>query len=203
MLSHRNFPFYFLPRWAFNVDSLWQASYVLLTTPDSKVHGANLGPPWARQDPGGPHMLAHEPCYLGEFWTAPESLTDLRAHWLWQLRSRLSDCDCQHLLYRYALTGLLAWVQIKVLQDYPLTYRPNLTILAVKLPSFLADWASALHCWNREISCPAVGPTTGAPTLPHNIGCCLQYCILFAAAIWHTVWGYIRVGMYPLVQKTH
>ena len=23
--------------------------------PDSKVHGANMGPIWGRQDPGGPH----------------------------------------------------------------------------------------------------------------------------------------------------
>ena len=23
--------------------------------PDSKVHGANMGPSWDRQDPGGPH----------------------------------------------------------------------------------------------------------------------------------------------------
>ena len=28
---------------------------------DSKVHGANMGPIWGRQDPGGPHGL----CYLG------------------------------------------------------------------------------------------------------------------------------------------
>ena len=25
------------------------------TYPDSKVHGANMGPIWGRQDPGGPH----------------------------------------------------------------------------------------------------------------------------------------------------
>ena len=24
--------------------------------PDSKVHGANIGPIWGRQDPGGPHV---------------------------------------------------------------------------------------------------------------------------------------------------
>ena len=26
------------------------------TTPESKVHGANVGPIWDRQDPGGPHV---------------------------------------------------------------------------------------------------------------------------------------------------
>ena len=35
--------------------------YVLLSAsailhPDSKVHGANMGPTWGRQDPGGPHV---------------------------------------------------------------------------------------------------------------------------------------------------
>ena len=25
------------------------------TIPDSKVHGANMGPIWGQQDPGGPH----------------------------------------------------------------------------------------------------------------------------------------------------
>ena len=26
------------------------------TLPDSKVYGANMGPTWGRQDPGGPHV---------------------------------------------------------------------------------------------------------------------------------------------------
>ena len=26
------------------------------TNPDSKVHGANMGPIWGREDPGGPHV---------------------------------------------------------------------------------------------------------------------------------------------------
>ena len=42
---------------------LWQADLVLSfsviywdNTPDSKVHEANKGPIWGRQDPGGPHV---------------------------------------------------------------------------------------------------------------------------------------------------
>ena len=30
--------------------------YYLQGVPDSKVHGANMGPIWGRQDPGGPHV---------------------------------------------------------------------------------------------------------------------------------------------------
>ena len=27
-----------------------------MNIPDSTVHGANMGPTWGRQDPGGPHV---------------------------------------------------------------------------------------------------------------------------------------------------
>ena len=30
--------------------------YFTQVCPDSKVHGANMGPIWGRQDPGGPHV---------------------------------------------------------------------------------------------------------------------------------------------------
>ena len=29
---------------------------ILYHLPESKVHGANTGPIWGRQDPGGPHV---------------------------------------------------------------------------------------------------------------------------------------------------
>ena len=29
---------------------------ICISSPDSKVHGANMGPIWGRQDPGGPHV---------------------------------------------------------------------------------------------------------------------------------------------------
>ena len=31
-------------------------SQILQSIPESKVHGANVGPTWGRQDPGGPHV---------------------------------------------------------------------------------------------------------------------------------------------------
>ena len=33
------------------------AAQGMVTIPDSKVHGANMGPIWGRQDPGGPHVV--------------------------------------------------------------------------------------------------------------------------------------------------
>ena len=32
------------------------ANIIAGTIPDSMVHGANMGPIWGRQDPGGPHV---------------------------------------------------------------------------------------------------------------------------------------------------
>ena len=34
----------------------WHSLLQNLTYPDSKVHGAYMGPIWGRQDPGGPHV---------------------------------------------------------------------------------------------------------------------------------------------------
>ena len=44
-----------------------RAEYTAIIYPDSKVNGANMGPIWGQQDPGGPHVgpWPHEPCYLG------------------------------------------------------------------------------------------------------------------------------------------
>ena len=34
----------------------FDTTYFSTAIPDSKVHGANMGPIWARQDSGGPHV---------------------------------------------------------------------------------------------------------------------------------------------------
>ena len=35
---------------------LWMGPVSKQPSPDSKVHGANMGPIWGRQDPVGPHV---------------------------------------------------------------------------------------------------------------------------------------------------
>ena len=41
--------------------------------PDSKVHGANMGPIWGRQDPGGPHVSPMNfVMWDGECWSQAE-----------------------------------------------------------------------------------------------------------------------------------
>ena len=42
-----------LPYWCF---VRWLVDRSSINTPDNKVHGANMGPIWGRQDPGGPHV---------------------------------------------------------------------------------------------------------------------------------------------------
>ena len=51
--------------------------------PDSKVHGANMGPIWGRQDPGGPHVgpmnfviWVSYPTRLLELWASMSNCTD-------------------------------------------------------------------------------------------------------------------------------
>ena len=49
-------------KWMYNHEQLneligpWIYSYLFEGFPDSKVHGANMGPIWGRQDPGGTHV---------------------------------------------------------------------------------------------------------------------------------------------------
>ena len=37
----------------------------IMAFPDSKVHGANMGPTWVPSAPGGAHAGPHKPCYKG------------------------------------------------------------------------------------------------------------------------------------------
>ena len=78
-------------RWFTTTNMNSSAKYLLYcrkNNPDSKVHGANMGPTWGRQDPGGPHVgpmsfalwepaiLSNLPPDLGPlFITAKEWLT--------------------------------------------------------------------------------------------------------------------------------
>ena len=39
-----------------NLGSVATSYAYLHCFPDSKVHGANMGPIWGQQDPGGPHV---------------------------------------------------------------------------------------------------------------------------------------------------
>ena len=52
MCSHFCFAFLWFGH---NNLSFWSRTW-FITIPDSKVHGANMGPIWGRQDPGGPHV---------------------------------------------------------------------------------------------------------------------------------------------------
>ena len=44
-----------LQKWSMNINILLKPP-TIIHNPDSKVHGANMGPIWGRQDPGGPHV---------------------------------------------------------------------------------------------------------------------------------------------------
>ena len=52
--------------WPFRL-CVWSTRLVVHVSPDSKVHGANMGPIWGRQDPGGSHIGSMKFCYLGAF----------------------------------------------------------------------------------------------------------------------------------------
>ena len=61
-----------------------------LNFPDSKVHGANMGPIWGRQDPGGTHV-------------GPMNF----AIWVNILRPRHSDC-----IFQTAFSSAFSWMKV-------------------------------------------------------------------------------------------
>ena len=44
--------------------------YMFKHSPDIKIHGANMGPIWGRQDPGGPHVGPMNFAIWEYFWQA-------------------------------------------------------------------------------------------------------------------------------------
>ena len=46
----------------------WHECCVAFVVPDSKVNGANMGPIWGRQDPGGPHVGPMNFAIWGNKW---------------------------------------------------------------------------------------------------------------------------------------
>ena len=83
---------------------IWTA-YDKYSNPDSKVDGANMGPIWGRQDPGGPHVgpinLAIWEAYLVliTLWDSSQFIGNTTStHWGWDkqgniLQTTFFKCD--------------------------------------------------------------------------------------------------------------
>ena len=53
------------------------------TVPDSKAYGANMGPPWGRQDPCGPHVGPMNLAMWGHLWKTKKD------------KIQFADCEAQ------------------------------------------------------------------------------------------------------------
>ena len=69
-------------------------------SPDGKVHGANMGPIWGRQDPCWPHEL----CYLGRNFAIPGLL---------HRYSQINYC-CRRIIRTCVYTGRDNFIQLKL-----------------------------------------------------------------------------------------
>ena len=102
---------------------------ILDDIPDSKVHGANMGPIWGWQDPGGPHVGPMNFCRLGLVWCASAviMLANIWAHFLSLARSMLRlwsvnhragyfsnlACDWLSIVWAYRFLAL-AWSKLRL-----------------------------------------------------------------------------------------
>ena len=113
----------------------WLPSSTWANFPDSKVHGANMGPIWGRQDPGGPHV---GPMNFA-IWVIMAQVP-LKQHWhIWATPSPLCLASVRASVYKYSLyvlaVILFLWLCIRwshfLKASSVLFYdeiRPNMTI---------------------------------------------------------------------------
>ena len=59
--------------------------------PDSKVHGANMGPIWGRQDPGGPHVGPVNLAIWGRIYSKAPQLLLHEEIYGWFVRNQMTS----------------------------------------------------------------------------------------------------------------
>ena len=89
-------------------------TYLCFTIPDSKVHGAHMGPTWGRQDPGGPHV-GHVNLVIWDMLVIKYALMD-------QLDRRHDDAmtgKCFPHYWSFVLVpGIIPLVSVRVLNSF-------------------------------------------------------------------------------------
>ena len=78
-----------------------------MSTPDNKVHGANMGPIWGWQNPGGPHVGPMNFAICNCFWSA--FLGDRSADDMHNAQSRINAIFMPALTYPITLCDASLW----------------------------------------------------------------------------------------------
>ena len=74
--------------------------------PDSKVHGANMGHIWGRQDPGGPHVgPMNFANWEGSLLRVPETVLANKSHNIWRPWAAMSYYDYRIQLFLCSEVG--------------------------------------------------------------------------------------------------
>ena len=78
-----------------------------IVIPNSKVHGANMGPIWVRQDPGGPHVGPVNFAIWGDYWVITIR-PDIEYKWY-------PTCFCRNYMSLWiSWIGYLIWVNLQM-----------------------------------------------------------------------------------------
>ena len=96
--------------------------------PDSKVHGANMGPIWGRQDPGGPH----EPCYMGCYHIKPWCV------FLWYYSV------VGYFLWHYSVTKTFLWGNEYKFQPFCTYAKQGISLWKAKVAIYLTSYTIGL-----------------------------------------------------------
>ena len=113
---------------------------------DSKVHGANMGPIWGRQDPGGPHVGPMDLAIWEVLGNPCDTLPYSRWRLSWYFHSYESSKTAWWDFYIFWIRQLGCW---EVFLPQSNRNKPNLTLMII-----LSNWLR----WGEKIFLP---PTRG------------------------------------------
>ena len=121
-------------------------------TPDSKVHGANMGPVWGRQDPGGPHVgpmnlaIWDYTQYCTRYGNACKNTKPNR-------RSHLIKCNQRHALYWHTIRTMwngsteMSWFNIIKTSPASLIMILNIVIITTAIAVQSSFPCRGYLCW--------------------------------------------------------
>ena len=94
------------------------AVYALLSIPDSKVHGANMGPIWGRQDSDGPHVGPMNLVIWDVTLTVPLVIHDFeygwlsKRHYVTHIQQDCGNISLQQIVAKWRIYASRNWVII-------------------------------------------------------------------------------------------
>ena len=126
-------------------------------SPDSKAHGANMGPTWDRQDPGGPHVGPMNFAVREICWSLPTTYISYQHHIYTTGPCRNCNDLCTEVNYRFNRSlnfhGILFCHKNTVIKKnhFIWTLKVNFTIMSYRILQWMKLFELIVAKWNSQV----------------------------------------------------